>query len=303
MKVSILIHNLNRASILERCLSSAENLDYRPLEVIILDAGSTDNSADIINSSIDRMYQLGISAHKISCKPMGVPASRNFAARHASGKVLCFIDNDASFTSSNSISCIVKHFRGNNKLAVVSFRILNGDTAELDPFAWVFRRPEKIWSFKQFKTFTFTGGGFCILSDAFSSAGGFWEQLQYSREEEELALALIDKGYEIMYSPDIIIRHYPDNRGRTSITQRRFVELKNGILVLWRKLPAPIALFAIAGRICTMSLKMIVLERKIPGRLFFAVIEAIKNWSKSNLQRAPISYNSFMQYLRLHFQR
>ena len=37
MKVSILIHNLNRAQILDHCLASVAAQTYRPIEVIILD--------------------------------------------------------------------------------------------------------------------------------------------------------------------------------------------------------------------------------------------------------------------------
>jgi GT2 family glycosyltransferase len=241
LKVSILIHNLNRASALERCLLSIAEQEFRPLEVILLDAGSTDNSLVVIERLSARFAQLHIDFRSVSCPPMGVAASRNFAARFASGDLLCVIDNDACFVGASCIERMVKGFESSPRLAVLSFRVLRGDTQEFDPFSWVFRRNTNHWSHRTFRTFTFAGAGCCLRTSAFREVGGFWEQLKYSREEEDLALALIDRDWQLEYSPEIVIRHYFDSRGRSSIFERRRIELRNGILVLWRRFPWPLA--------------------------------------------------------------
>lgn len=299
MKVSILIHNLNRDTALSRCLSSVATQTYRPLEVTILDAGSTDHSEEIIDRAIKEMHRVGIEAKRVSCPPMGVCASRNLAASHASGALLCFIDNDATFSSQGSVSEAARLFAINPRVAVVSFRVLKAETNQIDRFGWVFRRPIR-WSDKQFRTFSFTGGAFCIRAIAFREAGGFWDHLEYAREEEEMAWTLIDKGWEIIYSPSITIRHYPDSNGRTSLSQRRATELRNGILVLWRRVPAPLALLAIGGRICTMAVKSL-REGSFTRSLLGEVPKAIQEWHKFNLQRHPIGFRGAWKYALLHF--
>ncbi len=302
MKISVLIHNLNRASAVERCLSSVAKQVYRPLEVVILDAGSTDNSPTVIEQACQGMRRAGIEARVVLCPQMGVAASRNLAARHASGDLLCFIDNDAAFASSDRLCQVVKLFTGSRRLALVSFQVLKADTDAVDPVTWVFRRPSAIWRDRQFKTFVFNGTGFCTRANAFREARGFWDHLRYSREEEDLALALVDKGWEMLYSPAVAIRHYPEPHGRMSLAERRFTELRNGILVLWRRLPTPFAVLAIAGRICTMALTAR-RERNSVRLLIGAIPQAAQDWRRSHLRRFPVTFKSVWRYAALHLAK
>lgn len=299
MKISVLIHNFNRATAVERCLSSVAKQTYRPLEVVVLESGSTDSSLTIIEQACHGMRRAGIDTRIVLCPQMGVAASRNFAARQASGDLLCFIDNDAAFASSDRLCQVVTLFDGNPRLALVAFKVMKADTDEVDPVTWAFRRPLAIWSGKEFKTGAFVGTGFCTRASAFWDAGGFWDHLRYSREEEDLALALVDKGWDLLYSPAVAIRHYPEPKGRLSLAERRFGELRNGILVLWRRVPIPLALFAIAGRICTMVLTAR-RERNSLRRLVRAVPEAAQEWQRFHLRRFPVTFKSVWRYAALH---
>jgi glycosyltransferase involved in cell wall biosynthesis len=299
MKISVLIHNLNRASAVGRCLSSVAKQAYRPLEVVILEAGSTDGSPAVIQQACQGMRRAGIEARVVPCPQMGVAASRNLAARHASGDALCFIDNDAAFASTDGLYQAAKLLSGGHRVALVSFRVLKADTGEVDPLAWVFRRPLATWSDREFRTFTFAGTGFCTRASAFREAGGFWDHLRYSREEEDLGLALVDNGWDLLYSPAVTIRHYPEAKGRMSLAERRFTELRNGILVLWRRIPVPLALPAIAGRVCTMAL-MSRREGNSVRTLMRAVPVAAEEWRRSRLQRFPVAFKSVWRYAALH---
>ncbi len=303
MKVSILIHNLNRASLLQSCLASVLRQSYRPLEAVVLDAGSTDCSWAVIQEAIRQFHESGIELRAERCALMGVAASRNWAAHLATGSLLCVIDNDAAFEAPDCVARAVKQFESNVHLGLVSFRILKGDTGECDRTAWVFRRPCDVWFGREFPTFTFAGGAFCVRADAFQEVGGFWDHLEYSREEEELAMALIDRGWSIEYSPTTAIRHYSDSRGRLSSGQRRYVELRNGILVLWRRLPVPLAILAIGARIGSMSAKAVLRREYGLGELLPAVLEAVRDWRQHRLKRAPIGVRSTYKYALLHFAR
>jgi len=301
MKVSILIHNLDRASVLEPCLRSVLQQTHRPLEVIILDAGSTDGSSRIIADTSEQLRDVGIKVLVRDCHLMGVASSRNFAARLATGRLLCAIDNDATFADPDCVARTVTQFQSNPNLGLVSFRVLKANTPEIDRSAWVFRRSSNEWFDRAFSTFTFAGTGFCVRARAYWQVGGFWDHLQYSREEEDLGLALIDQGWELAYSPDTTIRHYSDSRGRFTIADRRYIELRNGILVLWRRLPLPLSLLAIAGRVCTMSAKSVMRREQQLGRLLSAVPEAMRDWQAHRLSRLPITFRGVWRYTVLHF--
>lgn len=302
--VSVLVHNRNRAGHLARCLESVAGQRWRPLEVVVLDAGSTDGSSEVIARYRRRFAALGIAMRFIPCEPAGVAASRNLAARWATGAILCFLDNDGRLESPEALGRAVAHFRAHPELAVVTFRILASDTAAIDPFTWVHRRPAGRWQHAAFRTFAFTGGGFAIRADAFRDGGMFWERLPYSREEEDLAYALIDRGWGILYAPDVVFRHYAEPSGRLETGRRRAVELKNGLMVLYRRLPLPIAWAAMLGRVATMSLAWLRRERRLPRELAAALPEALAAWrDPATAGRRPIGYRAVARIAALHLAR
>jgi GT2 family glycosyltransferase len=302
-KVSVLVHNLNRGESLRRCLSSIVLQSYRPLEVIILDAASTDTSSEVIRQTCRVLEKTGIQARAHICPAMGVAASRNLAASLATGDLLCFLDNDATLEGDSAVSAMVDRFGRDPLLALVSFRVLDGDGDGLDPFAWVFRRNSKTWGAREFRTFVFAGTGFCVRRAAFSEIGGFWDHLNYAREEEDAGFALVAGGWQIAYTPDITIRHYRDPRGRATLRQRRLTELRNGVLVLWRRLPMPLAMVAIPARVVTMSLRGFRSEGRRLWDLFSAVREAVQEWRAARLERAPVSFQASWRYFCLHLAR
>jgi len=301
MNVSIVIHNLNRASALEACLASVAPQGYRPLSVLVLDAGSTDSSLTVARNALRRLGEVGIRGHLEEVQPAGVAASRNLGAGLTSGELICFIDNDAVFDAHDAIERLVDRFNSDPGLGLVHFRALAGDTAELDPFAWVHRRPARAWSSRAFKSFTFAGTGFAIRRDAFLQAGGFWEYIQYSREEEDLGFALVDQGYEIWYVPEITIRHYFDPSGRVGLRDRRALEYRNGVLVFWRRLPLPLAVPAILMRTLTVSARAVREDRRLPTRLIFDLVTAARQWRARKLRRDPVGYRTAFRYMLLHF--
>ena len=301
-KVSVLIHNRNRASILASCLASVAALKHRPLEVIVLDAQSTDESPQVISRAIEAMRRRKIEARQLRCPVMGCPASRNLAAKNATGDFLVFIDNDATFEKDTDITPVLDWFRSDSGLAIVSFRTLLGNSDRLDPFSWVYRRSLPEWCHRQFYTFTFAGTGFCARADAYREVGGFWERLTYSREEEEMSYTLLAAHWNLGYTPAVTIRHYPSARSRTDIVKRRSLELVNGALVMWRRLPLPLAVIAILGRVATMSVRALLQEPKSLPALWRAVGSAAYQLATFGEARRPISFAAAWICIRSHFR-
>lgn len=88
-KVSVIIPTYNRAKVLKRALESVLEQSYRDLEVIIVDDGSTDNTAELISSIQDdriRYYYTQINS--------GAAAARNYGLQKAEGEYIAFQDSD-----------------------------------------------------------------------------------------------------------------------------------------------------------------------------------------------------------------
>ena len=87
ISVSVIIPTYNRAHLLPRCLDSVLSQDLQPLEIIVVDDGSTDATAQLVS----RDYP-GIKL--VSRENKGVSAARNAGIDAAQGDWLAFLDSD-----------------------------------------------------------------------------------------------------------------------------------------------------------------------------------------------------------------
>ncbi len=96
--ISIIIPVYNHAHILERSLCSVCAQTYRPLEVIIVNDGSTDNFEKVMSKIIMKNMERGIN-NEIKIKVInqenkGASAARNRGFKEATGKYVIFWDAD-----------------------------------------------------------------------------------------------------------------------------------------------------------------------------------------------------------------
>jgi glycosyltransferase involved in cell wall biosynthesis len=87
--VSILMPVYNGEQHLSDAIESALAQTYQNFELLIINDGSTDNSADII-----RPFLKDSRVIYIEQKNAGVAAARNTAIKHARGKYIGFLDQD-----------------------------------------------------------------------------------------------------------------------------------------------------------------------------------------------------------------
>ena len=92
--VSIIIPTYNRAKIVGRAISSALNQTYENIDVIIIDDGSSDNTAEILNCLNDPRIRL--FKHE---KNKGVAAAKNTGLRNIIGDWFTILDSDDEIVS------------------------------------------------------------------------------------------------------------------------------------------------------------------------------------------------------------
>ena len=101
--VSILINNYNYGSYLKQAIDSALNQTYPHIEVIVVDDGSQDNSAQIIHGYTQQPV---ISIFK---ENEGQASTFNAAFLASSGEIICFLDADDFFYPGKT-SMVVDNF-------------------------------------------------------------------------------------------------------------------------------------------------------------------------------------------------
>jgi glycosyltransferase involved in cell wall biosynthesis len=84
--VSVVVPVYNRERYLAEALESVVAQDYRPLELVVVDDGSTDGSSTVAA----RMPHVRL----VSGEHRGVAAARNLGLRAASGAYIAFVDSD-----------------------------------------------------------------------------------------------------------------------------------------------------------------------------------------------------------------
>jgi len=100
--VSIIVASYNNEQYLRECLESCIAQTYRPLEVIVADDCSTDNSRSILTEYAQR-YPEVIRPIFNSCN-LGIAANRHNAITKCHGVYLCALDSDDMFASEKKIA-------------------------------------------------------------------------------------------------------------------------------------------------------------------------------------------------------
>ncbi|MDX1901554.1 MAG: glycosyltransferase family 2 protein [Gammaproteobacteria bacterium] len=90
--VSVIIPTFNSEKYIGRCLSALALNAYPALEVIIVDAGSTDQTRAIVGS-----FQFILSIRYLTLSPSTQSEARNVGLKNASGKYIAFCDSDDFF--------------------------------------------------------------------------------------------------------------------------------------------------------------------------------------------------------------
>ncbi|MFZ5968923.1 MAG: glycosyltransferase family 2 protein [Bacillota bacterium] len=89
--VSVIIPLYNVEKYVEWCLLSFENQNYKDFEIIVVNDGSKDNSATVVEDYINRSQMKIKLIHQENA---GVSAARNKGIENAAGQYICFVDSD-----------------------------------------------------------------------------------------------------------------------------------------------------------------------------------------------------------------
>jgi glycosyltransferase involved in cell wall biosynthesis len=116
IKVSIIIPVYNVEKYLEECLLSAINQDYEYTEIIVINDGSTDHSAEVIESYKSK-YPAIID---IKTKNQGLSAARNQGLDLATGDYILFLDSDDWFEATTVSKCVEAIIKSNLDIVLFS---------------------------------------------------------------------------------------------------------------------------------------------------------------------------------------
>jgi glycosyltransferase involved in cell wall biosynthesis len=123
--ISTIIPVYNCERYLAEAIQSVLAQDYRPLEVIVVDDGSADASADVARS-------LGPQVKVYEQAHLGIAAARNLGMRLAEGTFLAFLDADDLWTE-GKLTLQMAAFDQDAALDMVFGHVIQFHSPDLDP--------------------------------------------------------------------------------------------------------------------------------------------------------------------------
>ena len=104
--ISVIIPLYNKASSIERTVRSVLGQRVQPREIIVVDDGSTDGSADIVRRIASPLVRL------ITQENRGVSAARNRAMAEATGRWVALLDGDDGVPAAGgAYDCLISRLR------------------------------------------------------------------------------------------------------------------------------------------------------------------------------------------------
>jgi GT2 family glycosyltransferase len=227
VQVSIIIVNWNRLDDVLKNLHYLRRQTGLRAEVVVVDNGSTDGSAE-------RLSRIGWIRLVLLATNVGPAEARNYGIRNASGKYIVFLDSDAVLSKSG-LAKLVSRMESDPTIGIIGCRIVNSQTRKTD--AWIHALPESSHGLREFDTYSFSAAGAIARTQALRAAGPFWDELFIYNEEVDLSIRMLRAGYRIIYSPVVRVYHHVSQNGRVATGSYLRFLIRNWIWIFYRHYP------------------------------------------------------------------
>jgi glycosyltransferase involved in cell wall biosynthesis len=115
--VSVVLPSYNHRLFVNNAIRSVYRQTYRPIELIIIDDGSSDRSAETIRDFLnDAPPPTGISAHFSARENRGAPATINEGIEKASGDYIAILNSDDAYFPERIEECVAAARNRNSRL-------------------------------------------------------------------------------------------------------------------------------------------------------------------------------------------
>ncbi|WP_224447665.1 glycosyltransferase family 2 protein [Haloprofundus salilacus] len=234
--VSYVIVTYNRADDLESAVESVLAQKYRPLELVVVS-----NSTDVVPEQElfgdgGRFDEQNIHYHHIP-ERMGVPGARNAGFDYADGDIVITLDDDAIIADAAATDVAVSLFDEHDDVGAIAFQCRNYHTRAVKSNETPNPPRFDLTPLSQYRATNFVGVGNAIRRSVLETVGGYPEDFVYGFEEMDLSLRIHDTGYDILYTPSVVVYHKKSPAARISDTETQERMVENRMKVAIRNLP------------------------------------------------------------------
>jgi len=200
-KVSVVVATYNRADILAENIESVLNQDFDSYEVIYVDDGSTDDTADVLAEWSGRS---SLSFQVVLTENIGPGPARNAGVAVARGEYVLFLDDDATVPR-EWVRTMVERCEAHG--CDVLCGGIDAYSIEEPVAHYLHLRMQTTLGSAVKELKAAPSGNVLIRRSAFTDVGGFSEERLPAAEDWELSFRLREAGARIMYDPAVAIVH------------------------------------------------------------------------------------------------
>ena len=210
-RVSVLICTYNGANTLAETCAAVSRLDYPDVEVIVVDDGSTDRSAEIA-----RAHGFAV----VSTANLGLSSARNTALSAATGEIVAYTDDDA-MPDPHWLTYLVDSFARTDFVAVGGPNLpVPGDGPVADAVAVAPGNPVHVLLSDR-EAEHIPGCNSAFRADALREIGGFDPRFRTAGDDVDVCWRLQDRGGRIGYCAAAVVWHHRRASVRAYLRQQR----------------------------------------------------------------------------------
>lgn len=285
-KISIVVLSYNRPDSIRRNISEILEINFPGLEVIVVD-----NCSEVPVSEALREFD-NIKIIRLD-ENVGV-AGRNKGILEAASDYIVTLDDDVFGITREGLLKIVHEFESHPILSALNFKVIDDVTEK--QINWCHHRKIDEWGDRSFQTYEISEGAVALRRSATLKSGLYPEYFFISHEGPDLAIRMMNAGYEVIYLPDVTVRHAHAVEGRPS-WRRYYYDSRNVIWLAIRCYP-----FSLACKRLFIDLSALLVYSVRDGFFIYwlkGILDAIKGVPKVIKDRSQISNETMQRYRRL----
>jgi GT2 family glycosyltransferase len=241
--ISVIVVNWNRCALLRACLQSLERQEGVRLEVIVVDNGSEDGSAEMVAREFGGFTRLIRNADN-----RGFCAANNQGIQTARGTFVASLNNDAE-AEPGWLSALLRAFDAGPDIGMAASKIVTyEDPGRIDKAGHLIypdgqnrgrgtgepddgrydRSEEVLWP---------DGCAAMYRKQMLDQIGGFDEDFFAYGDDAELGLRARISGWRCLYMPDAVVRHHRGSTLGLASSRRVVLIERNRVLLALKHFP------------------------------------------------------------------
>ncbi len=217
-----------------RCERAAHTVEHllrlpeRP-DVVVVDNGSSDGTEAVLTARHAAVHVIAAGANLAA-------AGRNVGLVFVDHPYVAFCDDDMAWEP-GSLARAADVLDRHPEVALVAARVLVGPDGRDDATSQAMAASPLVAldGLHARRVLGFVAGAAMVRRTAFLEVGGFEPRLMIGGEEELLALDLAAAGWQLVYVPEVVVRHTPSARQATTWPGRW--QFRNRLWVCWLRYP------------------------------------------------------------------